>query len=246
MDAVQEIRKMDPGLGSYKLWLMMRSMFPSEWTPGRDAFFRILHTFGMTQKRAKARHTTNSNHRFHKYCNLIKGFMPVRANQLWVSDITYIELVDGCCYLHLVTDAYSRKIVGWCLSETLQAAHTLAALEMAIAATGLKDLEGLIHHSDRGVQYCCDAYTDLLKRYHIKISMTEDYKPTDNAIAERVNGIIKTEVIYREVRFKSREEALVRISRFIRFYNEMRPHSSIGMKTPNSVHLEEGPQKRCW
>jgi len=245
-DAVQEIRKMDPGIGGYKLWLMMRSMFPDEWIPGRDSFFRILHTFGLTPKRARARHTTNSNHRFHKYSNLIKGFIPTRANQLWVSDITYIELADGCCYLHLVTDAYSHKIIGWCLSETLHAVHTLAALEMAIAATGLKDLKGLIHHSDRGVQYCCDAYIDLLKRYHIQISMTEDYKPTDNAIAERVNGIIKTEVIYREARFKSREEAQMRISGFIQFYNEKRPHSSIGMKTPDAAHLEVGLQKRCW
>ena len=124
------------------------------------------------------------------------------ASQLWVSDITYIDLVDDCCYLHLVTDAYSHKIVGWCLSETLEAEYTLGALRMAIGQATADELKGLIHHSDRGVQYCCNAYTDELKKYGVRISMTEDYKPTDNAIAERVNGILKTEVIYRERRFK--------------------------------------------
>ncbi len=100
--------------------------------------------------------------------------------------------------------------------------------------------------SDRGVQYCCNAYTDELKKYGIKISMTEDYKPTDNAIAERVNGTLKTEVVYREMRFKSRQDAQERIAAFIRFYNEQRPHYSIGLKAPSEVHKEEGPQKNMW
>ena len=104
-------------------------------------------------------------------------------------------------------------------------------------------MKGLIHHSDRGVQYCCNAYTDELKKYGIRISMTEDYKPTDNAIAERVNGILKTEVIYRERRFKTYQDALERISGFILFYNDTRPHYSIGMKTPSEVHTQTGPQK---
>ena len=107
-------------------------------------------------------------------------------------------------------------------------------------------MSGLIHHSDRGVQYCCNAYTDELKKYGIKISMTEDYKPTDNAIAERVNGILKTEVIYREKRFKTYQDALERISGFIAFYNNTRPHSSIGMKTPTEAHQEQGPQRIMW
>ena len=167
--------------------------------------------------------------RYRRYKNLIRGFVPTRPNQLWVSDITYIDLVDDCCYLHLVTDAYSHKIVGWCLSETLESEHTLEALRMAISQATADELKGLIHHSDRGVQYCCNAYTDELKKYGVKISMTEDYKPTDNAIAERVNGILKTEVIYRERRFKTYQDALDRISGFILFYNDTRPHYSIGM-----------------
>ena len=108
-----------------------------------------------------------------------------------MSDITYIDLADVYCYLHLVTDAYSKKIVGWCLTDSLSAVFTLRALRMAIGQTGGGDLSGLIHHFDSGVQYCCDLYVDELQRYGILISMTEDHKPTDNVIAERVNGTIK-------------------------------------------------------
>lgn len=246
VDAVRQIRQMDPGIGYYKLWLMSKRMFLCDWVPGRDAFLQLLRDFQLTQKRPKPRHTTNSNHRYHRYKNLIRGFVPTRPNQLWVSDITYIDLVDDCCYLHLVTDAYSHKIVGWRLSDTLEAEYTLEALRMAISQATADELRGLIHHSDRGVQYCCNAYTDELKRYGIRISMTEDYKPTDNAIAERVNGILKTEVIYREKRFKTHQDALERISSFIAFYNETRPHSSIGMKTPSEAHKEQGPQRIMW
>lgn len=246
VDSVTEIRRLDPGIGYYKLWLMLRRMFQNDWMPGRDAFLHILRDFNLLQRRPKPRHTTNSNHRYHKYRNLIKGLIPVRPNQLWVSDITYIDLVDGCSYLHLVTDAYSHKIVGWCLSDTLEASHTLSALQMAMGSTTAEDLKGLIHHSDRGVQYCCNAYTDELKRYQVSISMTEDYKPTDNAIAERVNGILKTEVVYREHRFKNIDDARKRISSFISFYNEQRPHSSIGYKVPAVAHMESGLQQRKW
>ena len=246
VDAVKQIRQMDPGIGGVKLWLMSKRMFLCDWVPGRDAFLQLLRDFQLMQKRPKPRHTTNSNHRYHKYKNLIRGFVPTRPNQLWVSDITYIDLVDGCCYLHLVTDAYSRKIVGWCLSETLEAEYTLEALRMAISQATADELQGLIHHSDRGVQYCCNAYTDELNKYGIKISMTEDYKPTDNAIAERVNGTLKTEVVYREMRFKTFQDAMVRIEGFIHFYNDDRPHYSIGMKVPSDVHQEEGPQKNMW
>lgn len=237
---------MDPGIGYYKLWLMLKRMFDIDWVPGRDAFLNILREFQLLQQRPKPRHTTNSNHRYHKYKNLIKGFIPTGPNQLWVSDITYIDLVGGCCYLHLVTDAYSRKIIGWCISNTLEAVYTLDALKMAISTASADELCNLIHHSDRGVQYCSKAYTDELKKYNISISMTEDYKPTDNAIAERVNGILKTEVIYRERRFKDIDEGRNRISSFIKFYNEKRPHSSIGYKVPNQAHSETGLQKQCW
>ena len=246
IDAVRQIREMDPGIGYLKLWLMTKRMFQRDWVPGRDAFLGLLRDSRLMQSRPKPRHTTNSNHRYHKYKNLIRGFVPTRRNQLWVSDITYIDLADGCCYLHLVTDAYSRKIVGWCLSDTLEAQHTLSALRMAIGQATADEMAGLIHHSDRGVQYCCNAYTDELGKYGIRISMTEDYKPTDNAIAERVNGILKTEVVYRERRFKTIGDARERISGFIGFYNDRRPHASIGMKAPSQAHQEHGIQQRMW
>ena len=246
IDAVRQIRQMDPGIGYYKLWLMMKRMFGCGRVPGRDAFLRLLRDFHLMQRRPRPRHTTNSNHRYRKYRNLIRGFVPTRPNELWVSDITYIDLVDGCCYLHLVTDAYSHKIVGWCLSETLEAEHTMEALGMAVSQATADELRGLTHHSDRGVQYCCNAYTDELRKYGIRISMTEDYKPTDNAIAERVNGILKTEVVYRERRFKSLQDARERIASFIGFYNDRRPHASIGMKAPSEAHMEHGPQRCTW
>ena len=247
LDAVHEIREQDPGIGGVKLWLMLCVLFNTGWMPGRDSFLNLLRRHGLMQKPRKSRSTTNSNHRFHKWKNLIKGFKPTAANQLWQSDITYIDLAGGCCYLHLVTDAYSKKIVGWCLAESLASVFTLKALRMAIEQAGGGDLSGLIHHSDRGIQYCCDLYVEELQKYGIQISMTEDYKPTDNALAERVNGIIKGESVYRQNRrFETYEEAQEHIGRFVDFYNGKRPHYSIGLQTPNVAHEQTGEQRRMW
>ena len=168
IEAVREIRQEDPGIGGYKLWLMLIDMFGRAIVPGRDRFFVLLRRKGLMLPKPKPRHTTNSNHRYHKYKNLIKGIVLTAANQLWVADITYIALAGGdVCYLHLITDAYSHKIVGWALARTLKAAITMQALRMAIeqavAMKGSEVLTGLIHHSDRGVQYCCDAYVAMLK-----------------------------------------------------------------------------------
>ena len=251
IDAVREIREEDPGIGGYKLWLMLIAMFGRDFVPGRDRFFAILRRKGLMLPKPKPRHTTNSNHRYHKYKNLIKGFVPTAANQLWVADITYIALAGGdVCYLHLITDAYSHKIVGWALARTLKAAISMEALgmaiEQAVAMSGSERLKGLVHHSDRGVQYCCDAYVAMLKAHEITISMCEDYNPTDNAIAESVNGKIKVESIYRQKCFNSFEHAYRVIERYIHFYNYRRPHMSIGYKIPAVVHLEQGEQKRMW
>ena len=250
IEAVKEIREEDPGIGGYKLWLMLVSLFGRDFVPGRDRFFVILRRKGLMLPKPKPRHTTNSNHRYHKYKNLIKDIVLTAANQLWVADITYIALPGGdVCYLHLITDAYSHKIVGWALARTLKAAISMEALRMAVEqAVAMKSSEvltGLIHHSDRGVQYCCDAYVAMLKAYGISISMTEDYKPTDNAIAESVNGKIKVESVYRK-RFNSFEHAYNVIERYIHFYNYHRPHMSIGYKVPAVVHLEQGEQKKMW
>ena len=246
VEVVKQFRAIAPGTGARKLWLLTMAVLPSEWVPGRDAFFALLERYGLQLPRPKPRRTTNSNHRFHKYKNLIKGIIPVSPNQQWVADITYIELEDGACYLHLITDAYSHKILGWCLADSLEAIHTLGALKMAVKTSGRADLSGLIHHSDRGVQYCCNEYTAYLTQMGAQISMTEDYNPTDNAIAERVNGIIKTELLYKIPRPKTRLEASDKIETFINYYNSLRPHMSIGEQTPDEVHQQTGLQRRVW
>ena len=246
VEMARSIREEDAGIGRYKMWRMIQDAYMPDWMPGRDAFFKIMERYGLTLPRPRPRHTTNSNHRFHKYRNLIKGIVLTEPNQLWVSDITYIDIEGDSDYLHLVTDAYSHKIIGWCLADSLSARHTLEALRMAIRQTGKDDLSGLIHHSDRGIQYCCNAYVAELELHHISISMTEDYKPTDNAIAERVNGILKQELIYRRKRFASHEEAYEVIERFITFYNDSRPHMSIDYQTPSVAHQQVGTQQRHW
>ena len=248
---VRAIREEDPRIGCYKLWIMLIDLFGRDYMPGRDRFFVILRRHGLMLPPPKPRHTTNSNHRFHKWKNLIMDFIPTAANQLWVADITYIALdCGGVCYLHLITDAYSHKIVGWMLADTLRAAITMDALrqaiDQAVAMSGSGILIGLIHHSDRGVQYCCDEYVAMLRAHDITISMTEDYKPTDNAIAERVNGIIKVSAVYPRRRFNSIEHARNVIGRYIHFYNYHRPHMSIGNKPPALVHMEQGEQKKMW
>ena len=249
--SVRAIRTEDPRIGGYKLWLMLIGMYGREHVPGRDRFFVMLRRRGLMLPKPKPRHTTNSNHRYRKWKNLIKDFTPMEANQLWVADITYIALADGdVCYLHLITDAYSRKIVGWALADTLKATVSMQALQMAIdqaaAMRGSDMLAGLIHHSDRGVQYCCDAYVSMLKKHGVAISMTEDYKPTDNAIAERFNGILKVESVYPQKQLPTLEHAQRLIPRFINFYNNARPHMSIGYKMPAVAHMEQGEQKKMW
>lgn len=163
-----------------------------------------------------------------------------------MSDITYIWIEGGVCYLHLITDAYSHAVLGWILAPGLQADYTIQALEQAISESGGGNLCGTIHHSDRGSQYACDAYVNVLTGHHIRISMTESYKPTDNAVAERMNGILKCEWIYGMSLFKDEDEARQQIARMIDFYNNGRPHMSIGMKKPMDVYYGEVPGKCMW
>ncbi len=224
---------------------MLCDIYGKEWMPGRDAFFKILRKKKLMQRKPKPRQTTNSNHRFHKWENLIRGIRLMHANQLWVSDITYIDIDGGCCYLHLVTDAYSKKIVGWRLAPSLSATYTLSALRMAIEQAGTDNLSGLIHHSDRGVQYASYDYTGILKKHGIKISMTECGDPKDNAVAERVNGIIKNELLM-GMSFFSIEEIRRALKLAIDFYNNERPHMSLDWKTPAEAALCTGELEKKW
>jgi len=159
-----------------------------------------------------------------------------------VSDITYIELSQGHSYLSLVTDAYSRKIVGFHLSEQLTASGPVKALEMAIGACG--DTEGLIHHSDRGSQYCCNDYVEILQENKINISMTQSGDPRDNAIAERVNGILKSELL--EDVYTDVSAARASVARAVNTYNYLRPHRSLDMLTPAMAHSKINQLKHHW
>jgi len=234
---VQEVlkhRKLQKRIGGRKLFGMMNSFLHQHAIGmGRDAFFDVLRAYGLLVRiRKRKAKTTDSNHPYRKYPNLIKEFIPIAPNQLWVCDITYIVMGDGFGYLSLITDAYSRKIVGFCLHKTLSAQGTIAALKQALKNN--PNTKGLIHHSDRGVQYCCHEYVEILQSKHIKISMTENGDPLENAIAERVNGILKTELL--KERFHSFAEAQEAIAIAISTYNHLRPHNSIGNLTPFEAH----------
>jgi putative transposase len=243
LDYVKKQRKMMPRLGGRKLHHNLQVNLPESFHLGRDAFFDLLRDNHLLirRRRHKAK-TTDSNHWLHKYPNLIRELTFDKPNQLWVSDITYVETKEGFKYLFLITDAYSRKIIGWCLADTLEAKHAVKALYLALWQLP-ENVKELIHHSDRGVQYCSEAYVKILKKKGIKISMTEKGDPLENAIAERINGILKTEWIYDLDVNKVTEN---RIRRIIYTYNKLRPHQSIAMLTPEEAHKIEGNLKRLW
>ncbi|MCI1742022.1 MAG: IS3 family transposase [Prevotella sp.] len=234
---VRGIREQAPGIGAYKLFVMLKDVYPEKMM-GRDRFYKLMKDRHLMLRPERCRHTTDSNHNYHKYKNLIKDMKVNRPHQLWVADITYIDTDEGVCYLHLITDAFTHEIIGWVLSDSLVAVNTIAALSQAIEQAGDADFSMLTHHSDRGSQYCCNAYIEKLNRIHASISMTEDYKPTDNAVAERVNGIIKQEWLYRMKRPENMAEARRIISDIVHFYNNKRPHISNGMLTPVQMKLK--------
>lgn len=210
---------------------------------GRDGLFDLLREFDMLVKQRRYRHyTTNSKHQFYKYPNLVKQLVPARPGRLWVSDITYIEVSERFYYLFLITDACSKKIVGYKLSESYSVKGALEAVKMALKNNKVE--AGLIHHSDRGIQYCCLQYTSLLKKKGIIISMTENSDPYENAIAERVNGILKTELL--QAKYPDAQTAKLSVGKAISIYNHERPHMSIGMLTPVQAHKLSTKMKQMW
>lgn len=243
LDLIAELRKDMGRMGGRKLWHEINEAHPK--MISRDKLFDILDKYHLkVHRRKRTVRTTWSESWLHRFPNLVKDLILTAANQVWVSDITYIETETGFVYLHLVTDAYSKKIMGWCLSPSLHADATISALQMAIRNAGC-DLKGLIHHSDRGCQYCCEKYVKLLQNNGIEISMTQDGDPRDNAIAERLNGILKTEWLYDD-HFIGFDDAYRRVAEVINLYNNKRPHLSLNYKTPSEAHLETGEQKRVW
>ncbi|WP_411801968.1 IS3 family transposase [Algibacter lectus] len=232
---VRKRRKSLPREGVRKLEKSLKNDFiKANLKVGRDTLFNTLrkHQMLTLRKKTSAR-TTNSHHRFYKYNNIIKDLKVTRANQVWVSDITYIRTVKGFCYLALITDMYSRKIVGYDLSDSLELKGCVRALNKAIYQA--KNINGLIHHSDRGIQYCSNVYTQILKKKHINISMTEENHCYENAIAERVNGILKDE-FYLDQTFDNVTHAKRAAKNAINLYNEIRLHLSLDYKTPNMVY----------
>jgi len=223
-----------PRVGTRKLYEALQTSFEAAHIKvGRDSLFDILRENNMLVKRKRAyAKTTNSYHHFHKYNNLIKELRITKPNQVWVSDITYIRTVKGFCYLALITDMYSRKIIGYDISDSLELSGCLRALKKALWHS--RPAAKLIHHSDRGVQYCSHMYVNELKKRGIKISMTEENHCYENAIAERVNGILKDE-FYLDQCFFSTDHAKKATKNAIKIYNTKRLHLSLGYKTPNMV-----------
>lgn len=233
---ILKIRKDHKRMGGRKMYEKLgQFLLDHQIKMGRDAFFDLLANEGLLVKRRKRKiHTTNSHHWLKKYPNLIENHDPTGPNQLWVSDITYWRIYEYFLYINLVTDAYSHTIVGHSLSETLEAAPTTQALQMAID-NNKGSFHNLIHHSDRGVQYCSQKYTDLLIKNGIRISMTQTGDPRENPVAERSNGILKEEYL-NEYEPKNFEEAGKILDRSIYLINTDRPHMSISNLYPVDVH----------
>lgn len=235
LDQVRVIRRRQPKIGTRKLYFKLKPvLLEMGYKFGRDQLFNLLRRKNLLiQRRRKYVKTTNSRHRFLKYGNLLKELEISRSNQVYVSDITYIRTIKGFGYLSLITDASSRKIVGYNLSQDLGIKGCMRALRMALRQVP-KGID-LIHHSDRGIQYCSYDYTDLLKKYGVRISMTEQDHVYENALAERVNGILKEEFLLSET-LASYEIAQSMVKESIQIYNQERPHLSLNYETPEQRH----------
>ncbi|HTN37198.1 MAG TPA: IS3 family transposase [Arachidicoccus sp.] len=245
LQCIQEIRKKLPHVGTRKLhYLLQSKLGEHEFHVGRDYLFELLASYKMLIRQRKRKAvTTDSRHWMHKYANLIEGLAITRPEQLWVSDITYVRIGSHWSYLSLVTDAYSRKIMGFCFRNDLSAQGCVDALEMALVNRCYDDR--LIHHSDRGSQYCCKEYVGLLQQSHIAISMTQSSDPLENAQAERVNGIIKEEFDLHSSSLGF-EQTYQQIKESISSYNYIRPHSSCNYMTPDQAHGQQEPLKKRW
>ena len=225
-----------PRIGGRKLYyLILPHLQQNNIKLGRDAFFDLLREHNLLIKpRRRYCKTTHSNHWMKKYDNLLSELTITGCEQALVSDITYVNTLQGFVYLFLVTDAYSRRIMGHATENNMLAQSGLHALQQATSL--MRTTQGVIHHSDGGIQYCSGLYTGNLRENNMFISMTEPASPTQNAIAERVNGILKTEWIYHFETFKTAEDARTKIAEIIEIYNNERPHDSLGNLTPNEAH----------
>lgn len=235
MELVLPVRRIHKRLGGKKMYAMLTpNIRQISAGLGRDKFFDLLRKNGLlVLRKRKYAVTTQSYHRFRVYKNLVRDEVVTAPNRVWVSDITYIRRGAGFMYLFLITDAYSRKIVGWSLRDSLGLEGALRALRMALRQC--QDPQRLIHHSDRGFQYCSEAYTGLLKKNGVRISMAAAGNCYENALAERINGILKQEYSL-DQRMNDEQMANRTVGEAIRLYNDHRPHWSLGLQIPSKVH----------
>ena len=244
LQQVINIRKEQPRCGTRKLLVMLQPLLKKNHLfISRDGLFYLLAKNKLLiRKRKRSTHTTNSKHFFYRYPNLVAHFTPLHAHELWVADITYIPMKERFAYLYLITDAYSRKIVGFHVSDDMRVTSAIVALQKAMDQKPADAI--VIHHSDRGLQYCSNDYVALLKQHHARISMTQNGDPYENAMAERVNGILKTELISDS--YPDLKSAMQHLARCITVYNYKRVHSSINWQIPDKVHTQQGPQIKKW
>ena len=237
VDLVEDIRIKMPKLGGRKLYFLLSEPL-KELKIGRDKFFNILRANHLLIIPKRSYHvTTNSHHRFRKHKNLVSDYQVTKPNQVWVADITYIGNRKNPSYLSLITDAYSKKIVGHHVAENLTTEGSLLALKKAIKNQE-PVLKSLIHHSDRGLQYCSDEYQRILEKNNIKCSMTQNSDPYENAVAERINGILKQEFDIDKFDVETKIKRKI-VDESIKIYNELRPHFSNHYLTPNQMHKQE-------
>ena len=250
---VREIRLLDPGIGSAKLHYMYRERFGAdyEYMVGRDKMETIIARNHLNVRIPRLRpRTTDSTHGLPTYPNLVKGLIPTRKNQLWVTDITYIPVWTNdyeytFCYLSMITDYYTKEIIAWYVSKTMEAWCSVECLMQALGTLPADEEVDLIHHSDRGVQYVSAAYTSLLVEARIKISMTESGDPKENTVAERQNSTIKNE-FFKDIKFCSVGEVRRAMDKAVAFYNNERPHMSLNNMTPRQAASCMGKIRKKW
>lgn len=238
---MEKQRKLLPRLGTRKLYFLIGEELGERSIKfGRDKLFALLNEYDLLIKpKRRYTQTTMSRHYLRKWPNIAKGLEVKKPDQLWVSDITYIKTEEGNCYLNMVTDAYSRKIVGYAIDATMETTSMINALKMA-ARQKVNAEAQTIHHSDRGLQYCSREYVNLTAKHNIRLSMTENSDPYENALAERMNRTIKEEFgINRKLKTKGQAIQLVKESIYL--YNTKRPHLSLKMRTPEQVYKNENP-----
>ena len=233
---VDQQRKLLPRVGTRKLYYLIKSQLEAQGIKfGRDKLFALLSECGLLIKPPRRyTQTTMSKHWMRKWPNLVKGVAIEEPDQVWVSDITYIKTEEGNCYLNMITDAYSRKVVGYAIDQTMETESMINALKMATSTKANKQIK-TIHHSDRGVQYCSKEYAQLTRENNITLSMTENSDPYENALAERMNRTIKEEFGLNR-RLKSQQQVYDLIQESISLYNQRRPHLALNMKTPEQVY----------